>query len=137
MDEDKQKDGQKREMLRLLFAEALNEGKLSLIARLFAPDFIDHSTPTQATGYAGVREYFAAVRAGFPDLRVTLEDMLVEGERVAVRTTWRGTHLGEYEGVAPTGKTVSRSLIQIFHFADDLIAEEWNAGTGLLENIQE
>jgi steroid delta-isomerase-like uncharacterized protein len=136
MDEVKRKDEQKRDLLQLLFAEALGQGNFSLLERLFAPDFIDHSTPAQAAGYAGVREYFAAVRAGFPDIQVTLDDIIVEGERVAVRTTWRGTHLGEYEGTVPTGKTVSRSLIQIFHFVDGLIAEEWNAGTGLLENIQ-
>src|SRR5258707_14674895 len=119
---------QKKEMLRLLFAEALCQGKLALIDSLFAPDFIDPSTPEQAPGYAGVRDYFSAVRAGFPDIQVIVEDIIVEGERVAVRTTWRGTHLGMYEGVAPTGKAISRTLIQIFRIVNRLIVEEWNAG---------
>lgn len=136
MDEQQQAE-EKREMMRVLFAQALCQGKLSLIERLFAPDFRDHSTPDQAPGYAGVRDYFMEVRAAFPDLEVTLEEIIVEGEKVAVRTTWRGTHLGIYEGIAPTGKRVSRTLMQIFRIANGLIAEEWNEGAGLLDSLRQ
>ncbi len=128
---------EKEALLRQLFVEALSQGKLSLIEKLFAPDFVDHSTPEQEPGYAGVQAYFRAVRAGFPDIQVSLEDMIVQGEKVAVRTTWRGTHLGTYEGVAPTGQPVTRSLIQIFRIVVGLITEEWNAGAGLLDGLQE
>ncbi len=127
--------GEKEAQLRQLFVEALSQGRLSLIEKLFAPDFVDHSTPEQELGYAGVQVYFRAVRAGFPDIQVSLEDVIVQGEKVAVRTTWRGTHLGAYEGVAPTGQPVTRTLIQIFRIVDGLITEEWNEGAGLLDGL--
>lgn len=128
---------EKEALLRQLFVEALSRGRISLIEKLFAPDFVDHSTPEQEPGYAGVQAYFRAVCAGFPDIQVSLEDVIVQDEKIAVRTTWRGTHLGLYEGVAPTGKIANRTLIQIFRIVNGLIAEEWNAGVGLLESLQE
>ena len=54
---------------------------------------------------------------------------------MVVRTTWRGTHLGEYEGIAPTGKHVTRSMIQIFHVKDGKLLEEWSEGKGLSQQI--
>lgn len=120
------------EKLDLLFARALSQGQLTLIDQLFAPDFIDHSTPDQEPGYAGVKAYFSALRAGFPDIQVSVDDLIIQGEKVVLRTTWRGTHLGIYEGVPPTGQPAARTLIQIFRIVDDLITEEWNEGSGML-----
>ena len=126
---------QHKAIIRLLYEEALLQGKLELIERLFSPDFIDHSTPEQVPGYAGVRDYFLALRRGFPDLQVILEDVIAEGDKVAVRTGWQGTHLGTYESVPPTGKQATRSLIQIFRFENGLIVEEWNEGPGFLPAV--
>lgn len=123
-------------IIHLLFEEALQRGNLELIETIFSPDFIDHSTPDQLPGHAGVKNYFLELRRGFPDLQVTLEDVIAEGDRVAVRTTWHGTHLGTYEGVPPAGKRATRSLIQIFRFENGLIVEEWNEGPGLLSAVQ-
>jgi steroid delta-isomerase-like uncharacterized protein len=119
-------------LLRLVFEEALQRGNLALIDEIFAADFVDHSTPDQPVGRDGVKEYFVAVRSGFPDIRVTLDDVIAEADKVVVRTTWRGTHLGSYEGIAPTGRVVTRTLIQIFRIVNGRIAEEWNEGSGLL-----
>ncbi len=124
-------------LLHQLYEEALNQGNLALIDRLFAPDFIDHSTPGQPVGPAGVKDYFREVREGFPDIRVVLDDVIAEGDRVVVRTSWRGTHLGSYEGVAATGQRVARTLIQIFRVVDGLIVEEWNEGGGLADVLRE
>lgn len=119
-------------LLRLLFERALHQGDMTIIDQLFSLDFIDHSTPDQPPGPAGVKDYFLAIRRGFPDIQVTLEDAIAEGDRVVARTTWRGTHLGTYEGIPPTGQTRTRTLIQIFRVVDGLIREEWNEGSGLL-----
>jgi predicted ester cyclase len=137
MDESGQEAQEIATLLRLLFVEALCRGRFSLIDSLFAPDFIDHSTPDQEPGYAGVKAYFHAIRVGFPDIQVIVEDVIVQGEKVVVRTTWRGTHLGIYEGVAPTGQTATRTLIQIFRIVNGLITEEWNEGAGLLDALLE
>lgn len=119
-------------LLRLLFEEALHQGKLALIDQIFAPSFVDHSTPDQPAGPAGVKDYFRQIRSAFPDIQVVLEDLIAERDRVAVRTSWHGTHLGTYEGVPPTGRRVTRTLIQIFRVVDGKILEEWNEGGGLL-----
>jgi|SRR5579884_420783 steroid delta-isomerase-like uncharacterized protein len=122
-------------LIRRVFDEALNAGNLSLLDRLFADDFVDNATPEQRTGPQGVKDYFRAVRTGFPDMRVTIDDLLAEDDKVVVRTTWRGTHLGPYEGIAPTGKTVTRTMIQIFRVANGKIQEEWSEGGSLSELI--
>lgn len=115
-----------------LYEEVFTHGKLELIEHLFAESFIDHSTPDQLVGREGVMAYARAIRAGFPDLEISIEDLVVEGNTVAVRTSWRGTHLGVYEGMQPSGQRVQRTLMQFFHIVDGLFAEEWNEGQGLL-----
>ncbi len=122
-------------LIRRVFDEALNAGKLSLLDQLFASDFVDNATPEQLPGPQGVRNYFQAVRTGFRDMHVTIDDLLAEGDKVVVRTTWRGTHLGTYEGIAPTGRAINRTMIQIFRVAEGRIQEEWSEGTGLSEFI--
>jgi steroid delta-isomerase-like uncharacterized protein len=118
-------------LLHRVFDEALNAGNFSLLDQLFAGDFVDNATPEQLPGPRGVRDYFQAVRTGFPDMHVTIDDLLAEDDKVVIRTTWRGTHLGSYEGIAPTGKPVTRTMIQIFRVADNKIQEEWSEGASL------
>ena len=119
-------------IIRTLYEKIFNEGQVAVVDKLFSPHFVDHSTPEQETGSAGVKAYIEQVRKGFPDIHVTIEDLLAEGESIAVRTTWRGTHQGVYEGVEATGKHVERTMMQIFRIRDGKIVEEWNEGVGLL-----
>ncbi|MBV9711630.1 MAG: ester cyclase [Ktedonobacteraceae bacterium] len=118
-------------IIRRVFDEALNLGKLELVDKLFTTNFVDHSTPEQATGPAGVKDFFSSVRSSFPDLHVSIDDIIAEDSRVVVRTTWQGTHLGRYAGKEPDGKRVDGTLIQIFHLENGQIIEEWNEGSGL------
>jgi len=115
-----------------VFEEGLNQGRLEVVDELFSTRFVDHSTPEQVAGAKGVKEYFAAVRGGFPDIRVSIEDMVAEGEKVVVRTTWRGTHMRTYDGVPAAGRWVARTMIQIFRIVNGKIEEEWNEGESLL-----
>jgi predicted ester cyclase len=116
-------------LIRQVFEEAVNQGNLAVVDVLFSPDFVDHSTPDQVPGPEGVKSYFASIRASFPDMYVTIDDLIVEGDKVVVRTTWRGAI---YEGIAPTGKQVARTLIQIFRIEGGQILEEWNEGESLI-----
>ena len=120
-------------LIRRVFEEAINQGNTELVDILFSSDFVDHSTSGQAPGPQGVKAYFAEVHIGFPYLRVSINDIVAEGDRVVVRTTWQGTQRGVYEGHAPSGRRVTRIMIQIFRIADGKIQEEWNEGRGLLE----
>src|SRR5947209_5699530 len=122
-------------LIRRLFDEGFNRGNPSVVDAVFHSHFIDHSTPDQPPGIQGVKDYIAMVRAGFPDIAVTIEDLVAAEDRVVVRTTWRGTHQGTYEGLPPTGRQVTRTMIQIFRVADGKLVEEWSEGEGLLQQI--
>jgi len=122
-------------LIRRLFEEGFHSGKLVVVDEVFHPNFVDRSTPEQPPGTEGVKDYISMVRTGFPDISITIEDLVAEEEKVVVRTTWRGTHLGEYEGIAPTGKQVTRSMIQIFHVKDGKLLEEWSEGESLRQQI--
>lgn len=121
-----------KQLVRQIFEQAINQQRPELVDTLFSAHFIDHSTPEQLPGTQGVKDYFSAIYAGFPDMQVTIDDLVAEGDKVAVRTTWRGTHQGMYTHVAPTGRRVARTMLQIFRIRDDKIAEEWNEGAELL-----
>jgi ketosteroid isomerase-like protein len=69
---------------------------------------------------------YAWLRAVWGDRCVTIDEMIAEGDRVMVRWTFRGTHIGEYHGLAPTGRPVTYSGIDIFRIADGRIAEVWD-----------
>jgi predicted ester cyclase len=71
-------------------------------------------------------EFFQALRAAFPDMTTTLEHLLGEGDLVAVRHIWRGTHEGDYEGIAPTGRQVTFTGADIYRIVDGKIVEEWS-----------
>ena len=78
-----------------------------------------------------------AIRAGFPDVRITVEDQIAEGNKVVTRWTMKGTHKGEYEGVAPTEKQVTMTGIFIHQVEDGKLVDRWNQGDqlGLLQQI--
>jgi predicted ester cyclase len=71
------------------------------------------------------KETFAKAREGFPDLSITVEDVMAEGDRVAARVTMRGTHMGEFQGIAPTGKRVEVMAINMFRISGGKIVEHW------------
>ncbi len=106
--------------------EVLNKKNLSLIDELFAPTFIDHdASMPEAKGPAGIKRVAAMVHASFPDLQFTVEDMVAEGDKVVYRYTVRGTHLGDFMGIAPTGKQTAVTGIHIYRIANGKLQEEW------------
>ena len=70
-------------------------------------------------------ETFAEAREGFPDLSITIEDVMAEGDRVAARVVMRGTHRGEFQGITPTGKRVEVRAIDMFRISNGKIVEHW------------
>ena len=71
------------------------------------------------------KETFAEAREGFPDLGITIEDVMAEGDRVAARVVMRGTHRGEFQGITPTGKRVEVRAIDMFRISNGKIVEHW------------
>lgn len=106
-------------LLRRFVEEIVNQGKMAVAQELVAPDFIELDPfPGQAPGRAGLIESIERLRTAFPDLAWSIEEVVAEGEKVASCHTWSGTHLGEFLGIAPTGKRV-RMTCMIFDTYED------------------
>jgi predicted ester cyclase len=82
-------------------------------------------------GVGGLREYYTVLREGFPDMRLASEDVIAEGEKIANRYTFYGTHKGAYMGVAPTSKLVISAGMVIHHFRGGKCVETWQSTDAL------
>jgi steroid delta-isomerase-like uncharacterized protein len=101
-------------------------GDLAAIDELFAADFVFHyAAPGEEPDRDAYRDTVAWWLARFADVQATIEDIVAEGDRVAIRCTWRGTHQAEYLGIAPTGREVATTGISIIRIAGGKIVEEW------------
>jgi len=105
--------------------EVANKGNLDLIEEICAPDYVCHEVDQDIRGPEGVRQFIFMLRAAFPDLHVTVEDVIAEGDKIVQRWTGRGTHQGELMGIPPTGNRVSVAGITISCFKDGKVSEEW------------
>jgi ketosteroid isomerase-like protein len=114
-------------LVRRYFEEVLSGGDLALASDLFADEYVAHdpSLPPLPPGPGGVALHALASRTAFPDQRATVDDLLAEGDRVAVRFTLRGTHLGALLDLAPTGRRVEVRGVAIYRLAGGRIAEGW------------
>lgn len=114
--------------------EIWNQGKLATIDELIAPNLISNGQPI---GREGFRQFVTAVRTAFPNIHFTVEDTVVEGDKVVIRYTGRGTHQGAFAGIPATGKQVQFSGIDLFRIANGQMTEEWLMydQLGLLQQI--
>src|SRR6195256_5050520 len=81
--------------------------------------------PIVVMGARAIKEVFARLHRAYPDLHITVEDLIAEGDKVVVRDSVTGTHRGEYMGIPPTGKSVTYNEIFIVRFEGGRIAETW------------
>jgi steroid delta-isomerase-like uncharacterized protein len=106
--------------------EAVSQGDSDALDGLMAQDMVDHNPiPDQTPGLEGFKQWMTSARASFPDFQGTVEDVIAEGDRVAGRITWRGTHQGTFLGLLPTNREVAISAFHIVRFADDRVADWW------------
>ncbi len=81
--------------------------------------------PVKATGAEALKEVFSTLHQVFPDLQVTVEDLIAEGDKVVGRNSVTGTHQGDYLGRPPTGRSVTYNEIFIFRFEGGRVVETW------------
>ncbi len=113
-------------LIREIIEEVWNKGDLAAVDRYFAPDYVDHTPfPGQGPGPEGYRQVVTAIREAFPDLHLTLGDILGEGDKVAFRYTMEGTHQGDFMGIPPTGKPFSVGGMIFARVAEGKAAERW------------
>ena len=102
-------------------------GNFDVIDEFVAPSYVGHdpAEPEPIRGPAGVRANIEKYLAGFPGGGITVDDQIVDGDKVATRWTGRGTQTGEIAGIAPTGKEVTISGLTISRLDGDMVVEEW------------
>ena len=107
--------------------EIFTRGNLDAAEEIYAPGYVGHdpSNPEDVMGPEAAKQAAADYRRAFPDLRVTVEDLIAEGDKVVARLRFRGTHLGELEGIAPTGRRVDCTGIVVSRMEGGKIAEDW------------
>jgi len=130
---------QNKTNIRRLFEEVWNKGQLPVADELFAPTYTHHdsSTPDVGRGPESEKKRVTLYRNAFPDIRLTIEDMLAEGETVVARWSCRGTHKAELNGIAPTGKQFNITGISIARFTNGKMFEgyiNWDA-LGLMQQL--
>jgi len=120
------------------FIEAINVRNLDIVDELVSKDHLDHHIPPELPrGPEGVKIYFKSLSTSFPDCRITIEDLLADGDKVAIRIVFAGTHQGELMGIPATGKQFSITGIIIGRFEGGQIVEWWeNADSlGLMQQL--
>ena len=113
-------------VIRRLIEEVYNEGNLDVVDELMAPDIFDHAAvPEHQHGIDGFKHVMEWVREFSSDVRYDIDDIIAEGEKVAVRMTQSGTHTGAVRGISPTGKSFSVDYVHWFRLANGKVAEMW------------
>jgi steroid delta-isomerase-like uncharacterized protein len=126
-------------IVRRLIEEFWNQGNQSLADQLFTPNYTHHdsSTPDFGRGPESERKRATLYRTAFPDIHLTVEDIIAEGETVMTRWSCRGTHKGDLNGIAPTGKQVNISGVTVLRLTNGKMAEgyvNWDA-LGLMQQL--
>ena len=108
------------------FIKAFETNDQATIKEVLAPDYMAHGAGAPGPlDRETVAQRISIFTAAISDLHVTIEDQIVEGDKIVSRFTWRGTHTGDFFGLAPTGKPVVVSAVSIERIKDDKIVERW------------
>jgi steroid delta-isomerase-like uncharacterized protein len=112
-------------LVRRFYEDAFNQRHLALVDELCTADHVFHNPPTTLHGREEFKQFLSLYITAFPDARFTVEDEIAEGDRVASRYTFRGTHQGDLMGIAPTGKQVTVTGIVMNRIVNGKSAEGW------------
>lgn len=115
-----------KSMVNRFLAEFWNKGNTKVADKLISPDFIDHSRLEKGgSDRDALKQGMLNLRGAFADFRLTLDDVVITENKVAVRMTASGIHQGTYMGIAPTGKKVAFTNIAIMRISDGKFVEHW------------
>ena len=110
--------------------ELVNRKEIATAFELFDPGYCEHST-SQTMFLEEVKNLDRMFVVAFPDIISTLEYMVAEGDKVAIRVTWRGSHKGQFMGIPPTGNRIEMTNTAIYRIAEGRLAENWYTGDDL------
>jgi steroid delta-isomerase-like uncharacterized protein len=125
-------------VVRRVLEDVWHAKNISLVDELFAPDFVNHDPDTpDATNREGYKAWATGLQSAVPDLRLTIDTLIAEGDQVAKRWTAAGTNTGALPGLGATGRKVTFTGITIYRIVDGKVAEcWWNKDTlGLMQQL--
>jgi len=106
--------------------DLLDRGEISALDEVLAPDYVDHTVPPGVPGdRVGFKKVVAQLHSAFHDLHQTIEDLIVAGDRVVVRSTLRGIHRGAFMGISATSKSMALAQIHIARISEGRLVEHW------------
>ena len=114
--------GQNKAAARRFFEVVWNQRRFEVLPEIFAPTLILNG---QEVSRDVIERAISARLAGFPDIHVTVDERVAEGDKVSTRRTWTGTHSGVYRGIEPTGKQATWTQISIVRFDEGKVVEDW------------
>jgi predicted ester cyclase len=109
------------------WCEVISQNRLDSVEEITATEEVDHAC-RQASRLEDVKQIFTPLQIASPDAQIEIQDLIAEGDKVVGRVTARGTHEGEFMGIAPTGKPLGFTAIDIVRIAGCQIAERWSRG---------
>ena len=114
-------------LARRFYEEVINKGNLDAIDELCTADFVIRTPPPGMDPTPeGIKQMFSMYRQAFPDMNVTVDEIVAEGNTVVSRMTMRGTHTGDLMGIAPTGKQFSVRGMDLIHIVNGKATEVWH-----------
>jgi steroid delta-isomerase-like uncharacterized protein len=122
-------------IFRRIVEEGFNKGNLAIVDELVATNHVNHTDNVH--GPEEYKQFINMYRTAFPDLHMTIEDQIAEGDKVVNRWTSRGTHKGELMGIPPTGKQTTVTGMYVARIIGGKIVEEWGNldALGMMQQI--
>ena len=126
-----------RDLAYRFYDEVINGRSLDAADKFISADFVEHEPGfDELQGLEGFKQGFGEFMAAVPDLEAQVHDVLVDGEKVCARGTFRGTHQGDFLGIPPTGKRFEIQFIDIVRVVDGVAVEHWGS-TDMLSLLQQ
>ena len=129
-----------KRLVRRFYKEVYGDWNMSLVDEMVSPRFVSHDWPEGSpSGPEGFGAFYSAIRNALPNARYEVDDVISEGDKVVVRWRLLGTHLGDFRGIAPTGRAIVLKGIAIYRVDDNKLMERWVVTDlyGLLQEIRE
>jgi steroid delta-isomerase-like uncharacterized protein len=119
--------------------EVMNNGNMAKVDELMAADFVEHEEmpPGTPPGREGCKAFFVMFRKAFPDTKVTIDDLMAEGDKVMALETWTGTNKGSFMGMPATGRTVSFQCVDVVRMENGKAVEHWGVADrmGMMQQL--
>jgi steroid delta-isomerase-like uncharacterized protein len=111
---------------RRFYEEAINQKHLAVLDEVAGDNYVSHSFPPGLpSGREGLKAFISAFHVAFPDGHLSIDQMIAEGDTVATRLTFRGTHTGDFMGIPATGKQVAVPALDMARYANGKLVEHW------------